>query len=191
MDRHFYALRLSDGQMIWDSHTQGAFAGTPVLRNDTLYIGAFDDKLYALDARTGDERWRFPGENWFWGGPVIYGDILYAVDVNGNVYALDAETGDQVWHQPLDAPVRAGPVLSVDGSQVFVGSQNGTLYALDTGDGFVLWSRADEGNGQFLSPPVVSESTVYTALIYGSYRIQAWHVDNGRDVWSYPQTVEN
>ena len=188
MDRHLYALDLSKGEVRWDFNAVGAFASTPALRDDTLYIGAFDDRLYAVDAHTGTERWHFPGENWFWGSPAVYSDTVYAADVNGNIYAVDAETGEQIWHQPLGAQVRAGPVLAEDGSMLFVGSQNGTLYALDVADGFVLWPR--EGEGQVLSTPVVDGSLVYEQLLHGPYRIRALHVDNGREMWTYPHVVE-
>lgn len=188
MDRRFYALNLANGEVRWDFSAQGAFAGMPALRGDTLYIGAFDDRLYALDANTGAERWRFLGENWFWGSPVVDGDVVYAVDVNGNVYAVDAETGDQIWHEALEEQVRAGPALSEDGDRLFVGSQDGTLHALETADGFVVWSR--ESDGQVLSKPVVSGSTVFEAVVFGQERIRALHVDNGRDIWTYPVVEE-
>jgi outer membrane protein assembly factor BamB len=188
LDRHFYALNLSDGEVRWDFHAEGAFAGTPALRDGTLYIGSFDDRLYALDADTGAERWRFAGENWFWGGPAVHGDVVYAVDVNGNVYAVGAETGEQIWHRALEEPVRAGPALSEDGSQLFVGSQDGTLHALDSADGFVVWSR--ESEGQVLSKPAVNGSVVYEAVVFGPQRIRALHVDNGREIWAYPPVVE-
>ena len=188
MDHHLYALNLSDGGVRWDFHAGGAIASTPALRDGTLYVGAFDDHLYAIDAQAGTERWRFAGENWFWGSPAVYSDTVYAVDVNGNVYAVDAETGTQTWHKPLSVPVRAGPALAEEGSKLFVGSQDGTLYALDTADGFVLWSVETEG--RVLSTPVVSGLVVYEALIYGPHRLRALHVDNGREVWAYPQVVE-
>ncbi len=189
MDRHLYSLNLSDGQVQWDFSTLGAFASEPAMWNDTLYIGAFDDKLYAVDALTGAERWHFAGENWFWGDVAVHDGTIYATDVNGNVHAVDAETGEQIWHQALDAPLRAGPVLTEDGSQMFVGSENGTLYAMDTSDGFVMW-RAENDKAQILSPPVVSGSNVYVALLYGEARIQALHVDNGREIWVHPPAVE-
>ncbi len=194
MDRHLYALNLSDGVKRWDFHAQGAFASTPALRGDTLYIGAFDDRFYAIDARTGTERWHFSGQNWFWGNLAVHDNVVYAADVDGNVYAVDAESGQQIWHQALvddrrqNEPVRAGPVLSEDGSRLFVGTQNGTLYALDAADGFVVWSQDSEG--QMLSQPVVDGSVVYEMLIYGSYRVRARHVDNGREIWVYQPTVE-
>ena len=189
MDRHLYALRLSDGGEVWDFHAGGAFAGTPALRDGTFYIGAFDDKLYAVDAETGTEVWRFAGENWFWGGPVVQSDTVYAADVDGNVYALNADTGQEIWRRELlaaedrNAPVRPATALSEDGSMLFVGSQVGTLFALDTTDGFNLW--ASESEGQMLSEPVVSGAVVYEALIYGPDRIRALHVDNGREIWAY------
>lgn len=188
MDRHLYALSLSDGEVHWAFNAGGAFAGTPALRDGTLYIGAFDDKLYAIDADTGTERWHFEGENWFWGGPATYGDIVYATDVNGNVYAVDAETGEQIWRQVLETEVRAGPAMAEDGSRLFVNSQDGTLHALSSADGFVMWSR--ESEGQSLSRPVVSGAVVYEVLIFGPQRIKALHVDNGREIWVYPQAVE-
>ena len=188
MDHHLYALSLSDGEVRWDFQAQGAFGSQPMLRDDTLYVGAFDDYLYAVDAHTGTERWRFAGENWFWGSPAVYEDTVYAVDVNGNVYAVNRNTGEEIWHQPLDTPVRAGLAMAEDGSKLFVGSQEGMLYALETADGFVLWST--ESDGEILSPPVVNEATVYEALIYGSQRIRARHVDNGREIWAYPPIEE-
>lgn len=190
MDRHLYALRLSDGQELWRFHAEedGAFAGTPALRDDTLYISAFDDRLYAVDANTGTKRWHLASENWFWGSPIVYSDTLYATDVDGYVYAVDAETGEPIWQQSLHTPVRAGPALVEDGSQLFVGGENGTLYALDTADGFVLWSQGSEG--QVLSRPVVSGPTVYISLIQGPHRIWARHVDNGYEMWAYPRAVE-
>jgi outer membrane protein assembly factor BamB len=188
MDRRLYALNLSTGNVRWDFHAEGAFAGTPALRGDTLYLGAFNDQFYAIDAHTGTERWRFTGENWFWGSPAVYSDTVYATDVNGNVYAIEAETGKQIWRQSLDTPVRAGPTLVEDGSLLFVGTESGALHALDTADGFVLWSM--ESEGQILSSPAVSGSAVYETLIYGQYRLRALQVDNGREVWAYPPAEE-
>jgi len=189
LDRHLYALSLSDGSVIWDFDAGGAFAGTPVLRDGTLYIGAFNDTFYALDAETGQVRWSIPSENWFWGGPVLYEDVVYAADVNGNVYALDAGSGDVKWQQSLGVRVRAAPAISEDGTLLLLGSENGSLHALATKDGFTLW--VDEVEGQVLSPPVVSGSVVYEVLTYGTYRVRALRVENGREIWAYPPQTES
>jgi len=188
MDHHLYALELESGRVKWDFQAAGAFAGTPALGDGTLYVGAFDDQFYAIDAGTGSERWRFKGQNWFWGSPVVHDGVVYAADVAGVVYALDAKTGAEVWRQAVESPVRAGLALAENGSQLFVGSQDGTLRALATADGFVMWSR--ESDGQVLSTPVVDEGILYELLLYSSQRLRALHVENGRDVWVYPPVVE-
>jgi outer membrane protein assembly factor BamB len=188
MDRHLYALDLASGRELWKFSTQGAFADTPVLRDGVLYAGAFDNRLYAIDAQTGTELWRLEGENWFWGSPVLYDDVVYAADVDGNIYAVDAETGSPIWNESIDEPVRAGMAVTEDGGRLFVGSQDGTLYALDTNDGYVMWSQDSEG--QVLSRPIVDESVVYELVLYESYRLRALHVENGREVWTYPQDAE-
>ena len=169
----------------------GAFAGTPALQDDTLYIGAFNDKLYALDAQTGDARWDFDGENWFWGGPAVHSDAVYATDVNGNVYAVEAETGKEIWSRTLEAKLRAGPALAAEGSTLFISSQEGTVYALDAASGSTVWSQ--EAEGQVLSPAVVDGTTVYEARLFGSdlpHQIIARDVENGKVLWSYPLASE-
>jgi len=191
MDRRLYALDLASGRVRWDFYTDGAFASAPVLQNGILYIGAFDNRLYAIDAETGTELWHFESDGWFWGSPVVDGDVVYAVDVKGNVFAMDATTGDEIWHEARDVAVRAGMALNEDGSRLFVGGQNGALYALDTSDGYLMWSAEGENQTQVLSTPIVGESVVYELVLYGeSYRIRALHMENGRESWTYPHDAE-
>jgi outer membrane protein assembly factor BamB len=192
MDRRLYALDLQSGAELWRFEAGGAFASTPALWDGTLYIGAFDDTFYAVDAATGTLRWTSSGENWFWGNPVVYEGTIYTVDVSGNVYALDAQSGAQVWHENLsqanDTPVRAGPALTEDGLVLLIGSENGKLYALDTASGTTKWST--EGEGQILSQPIISGTTIYQMSMNSPQRIRALHVDNGYEIWAYPREAE-
>lgn len=197
LDRHLYALRLEDGTQIWrfptdSADAQGAFADAPAFRDGVLYIGAFDNRLYAIDAETGSERWYFPpdepGETWFWGSPATYGDTVYAADADGNVYALSAETGEMLWHKALGDPVRAGVAITEDGTKLLAAGESGTLYALDTTDGFELWSV--ESEGRMPSNLVMSDEVVYGSLIQAPFHVRALYVENGRQVWAYPVVEE-
>ena len=195
MDRNLYALDLDGGEVKWVYEGEGAFGAQPALIDGTLYIGAFDDALYAIDAETGDEYWHFPGNDWFWGSPAVRDGTVYAVDVKGRVYALDAQSGDQRWDKALvtdqnqPVPVRAGPSLNEDGTRLFVSAESGTLYALDTADGFVNWSIPAEGRG--LSEPVVGDSLVYQSLVLGTTRVRALEIEEGRETWAFPLPEED
>ena len=83
-----------------------------------------------------------------------------------------------------EVPVRAGPSVSEDGMKIFVASQPGTLHALDTTDGYELWT--DDNEAQLYTSPIVSGDVVYQAMLYGQYHVKAVQVENGREVWVYP-----
>ncbi len=138
-DKKLYALDAADGSKRWELETEGAIASTPLVHNNTVYVGSFDRHLYAVDAVTGRQIWRFPvtdegesnPENWFWAKPIVYNNIIYAGCLDGKVYALNAEGGGKLAEFDLGSPVSSSPVL-VDSSIIFA-SQQGVIYALDTG----------------------------------------------------------
>lgn len=58
----------------------------------------------------------------------------------GWVYATDADSGKVAWKFKAPYPIMSG-VTSTDAGLVFVGDMGGTLYAFDTRDGKLLWSK--------------------------------------------------
>lgn len=196
MDCTFYALDLANGDELWHFDAPGAFAGTPAKIDGTLYVGTFANNFYAIDAESGQQVWDQPflSENWFWGNPIVDSEIIYTSDVDGVVYAIDSNTGTQLWQRALKtdqdkpAPVRAGVALSSDGELLFVGSENGTLHALDTTDGGrIVWSAPNEG--LIYSDPVVVGIHIYQPIIRGPERIIAFN-EVGARVWAHPPQVE-
>jgi outer membrane protein assembly factor BamB len=139
-DKKLYALNAADGSKRWEFETEGAIAATPLVYNNMVYIGSFDRHLYTVDATTGKQIWQFPatdeGENkpgnWFWAKPVVHNSIIYAANLDGKIYILNAESGDEIVDAiDLGGPLSASPVV-VNSSLIFA-SQQGVIYALDTG----------------------------------------------------------
>jgi outer membrane protein assembly factor BamB len=139
-DKKLYALNAADGSQKWEPfETKGAIVSTPLVYNGIVYIGSFDRHLYAVDAATGKQIWQFPvtdedvnkPDSWFWAKPIAYSDIVYAGCLDHKVYALNAENGDKVAEFDLGSPVSPSPVL-VNSSIIFA-SQQGVIYAFDTG----------------------------------------------------------
>lgn len=59
----------------------------PVVKDDRVYFGSWDNNLYALDANTGGEVWRFTADGEINETPVISGSMLYFT-TGKTLYAL-------------------------------------------------------------------------------------------------------
>lgn len=80
------ALDATDGEERWRVELPDAGPGSPVVSEETVYLGTDDGGLYALDAASGDRRWSLRFE-WGVGTPALLGDRL-VTSVGGRLYAL-------------------------------------------------------------------------------------------------------
>ena len=167
------------GAEIWKFGTGGAIGSTPIIYNDTIYIGSFDRKFYAINL-DGTEKWCFDGaDNWFWGKAVAYDDIIIAGCLDYRVYALDAETGEQA-RTPFETEgeIRADPALV--GDLVIIGSDDDKVYALDASTGEQAWLPfvADD---HIRAPLFADEDTVYFYTNAGT--LYALDTEQGGKLW--------
>lgn len=70
---------------------------------------------------------------------------------------MDAATGDVVWTAETGAAVRSSP--AVGNGVVYVGSDDGKVYAMDAATGAVLWTATT--GGEVFSSPAVALGRVY------------------------------
>ncbi|WP_338557496.1 outer membrane protein assembly factor BamB [Erwinia sp. E_sp_B04_7] len=92
---------------------------------------------------------------------------VYAADRHGIVKALNAGDGKEQWKVDLsektgffsrNRPALLSGGVTVDASQIYIGSERGQVYALSTSDGSVTWQT--KAAGEVLSRPVVSDGLV-------------------------------
>lgn len=169
-----------------------ALYGAPVRMNGTVFVPTYDGKLYAIDATNGTLVWQEPFET---DGPLIGGvtasaDTVYFGSDDGNVYAVDVDTGIERWSFKTDDSIWSTPRLA--GRALYVTSQDGRLYALDT-NGNELWSFKT-GAG-IVASPVVDEAAglVYVGGIDARLRAidletheEQWSVKAGNWFWADP-----
>ena len=141
-------------ELAWDFPAKGGVTAGPVVTDDFVYVGSWDNTLYALDPRTGALKWQFRVEAGGIQGAVtlIPGstDILIG-DGWTTVYRLDGRTGDVRWQTRVgDETVdQIWSAVAVGGGRVFAGiashsdnpCTNGRTAALDLETGAVLWER--------------------------------------------------
>ena len=143
-----FAFDAADGHMRW-AHTVGNPDGdevftAPVFHRGTLYVQTGQGVVDALDPETGQEIWQTPVAGFNQASSIAgvsAGGNTIFVPVERTLYALDATTGAITWQSPA-AP--AGPfenAPSIMDHTAYLVSQAGRLYAVNTGNGAVRWSR--------------------------------------------------
>ncbi|QXX83565.1 MULTISPECIES: outer membrane protein assembly factor BamB [Providencia] len=121
--------------------------------------------------------------------PVWDGSAVYAADRKGLVKALELDSGKEIWS--VDLSKRTGFLsanlsallsggLTIDGDKIFIGTERGTVIALNKDDGQVVWDV--EVAGEALSKPTVSNDLVMVHTSNG--QLQALDANSGEIKWT-------
>ena len=96
-----------------------------------------------------------------WPGISSDGEVGYFA-YGSEIYAIDAKNGSLIWRYPSEPDAKtqffAAPEVSED--QVFAGSYNNSLVALDKNTGTEKWSF-NKAKDRFIASPLVVEGKVY------------------------------
>jgi outer membrane protein assembly factor BamB/tRNA A-37 threonylcarbamoyl transferase component Bud32 len=165
--------------LVWKFQTEDEVRSSPVVANDTVFIGSYDKHLYSLDARSGRQNWKVQTEAGICVTPTTWKNLVIVGSEDFSVYGLQAANGHKVWTYPTWQPVRSSPRVYDDA--VYVGSDDGFLHAVEARTGRSFWKyrawrpiRTSVGYG---------EGLVY----FGSddERIYAVDAKTGQEKWRY------
>ena len=180
-----YAVNLQSGLMEWEQGFNEAIASTPLIVDDTLFVGTFGKKFYALDiSQQGAPVWDepFKAEDWFWTRPAYHDGTIYVGTLGGKFYAIDAITGQPRWDQPYDTGtgdrIRSAPVIV--GDVVIFGSQDDSVYGLKLKDGREAWAP-QRFEDDIMADPYVSGSVVY--FLDKDDEVHAINAELGNEIW--------
>ena len=120
--------------------------------------------------------------------PVAEEDHIYAAARDGDVTAFDRNSGETLWSVDLaDLTINAdkrsarlsGGLVSRYG-KLFLGSENGVVYALNEANGEVLWQTTVPG--EVVASPAVEDGRVVVLTTSG--RLMALDTDEGKLQWT-------
>jgi len=170
---------------------------SPVVVNGVMYVGADNGRLYAIDATTGAVRWTLSTGGKVVSSPAVSGGLVVFGSDDGKVYGVDATTGAANFSFSTGGPVTSSPAIDPATKTVFVGSQDGHLYAIPLGCAGACapkWNLAT--NGPVESSPAISNGTVFIGSDDGHlYAVTestgktAWSVTTGGPVKSPPSVA--
>lgn len=129
--------------------------------------------------------------------PVAAYDNVYSASRAGDVIAFDQKTGKQLWKTDLSdinnarsfwesrvsALLSGGPVAGLN--KIFIGSENGKLYALDAKTGELSWEVSIKG--EVINSPAVESGVVVVNSASGI--MKALNADTGEEIWKIEQDV--
>ena len=176
----------------------GAVSGQPATDGDRVYYGTTDHQLIAVDRGSGLVQWRshtdarspktLNGANVvIAAGNVVFGDYV--------IYAFDQATGVRRWvfdpeAQGIPGHAAGAYKQATDGSTIYAGSGSGHVYALNAGDGSLIWVSALSVDGQTsVYDPVIDGETLYVTVRHFTNPISGFvaainRID-GTTLWSH------
>lgn len=205
-DHYVYAVGTASATLKWKYQTGDSVESTPLYYNGTVYVGSSDGFLYALNATNGSLLWSFNAGSAISSSPVTDGTNIYFAAQSGDIFAVSMTTHNAVWASPYNVPggfsyPSAALVLSKQYNALFIGSEEGSVYAINT-NGTTKWvypTGANPGDNRFsVSSPAVVGGTVYIGSDNGIvYAITAsngslsWSYNVGNDVLSSPAVTDS
>ena len=155
---------------LWTFHGRHLLEFPPVVGYGSVFEEVFDGRLYSLDPASGRVRWRYDSHRCGWSSPALADQLLFATFIGnaechatrggGELVALSPETGRVRWRRTI-GPSESSPLVA-DGL-VYVGDQDGRVYAFASGTGRLRWSF-DTG-----APIKASPSLAYGRIYIGNY----------------------
>lgn len=180
----------SDGRLVWLDLASGrllhqlklatAIESAPAVAGETVFIGTDDGECVAVDPAGGAVRWRTRLGQVVRSSPLPIGDrvVVGVVEAKGagGIVALDAK-GKPAWKTKLQAAFSSP---SRHEARIVVGSDDGSVHALDAEKGTVAWSTAL--GGKVRGTPAVSGDVVYAGDFGG--RLSALKASDGAKLWA-------
>lgn len=161
-----------------------AIIGSPAIEGNVLFIGASNtaESILAYDLVAGRSLWRKgPGD--IEGGLLVLDGRVFAGTTAGSFVCLDSRTGDELWRFELPGNRTHKGIRSAassDSIRVFVGADDGVLYALSADSGRTLWTY--HTGAPVVGAPAVAAGTVYAGNLAGM--VVALETAGGAPRWS-------
>ncbi len=191
-DHTFRAIDIHTGKVKWAyDNVKGYVETKPLITENKVIFGAWDNTLYALDKTNGKELWKWtggltrmhfsPAAVW----PVAAEGKVFITDPQRAMTAIDLQTGETVW-RTFRSQVRETIGLSEDGKRVFSKTMNDSIvcYATEGNQPKQIWA-SNVGFGYEHAPSMQVEKK---GVMYGSTKeglIFALNGATGEILWKH------
>ncbi len=154
---------------------------TPIVSDDTIFVGSADGSFHALAAAKGNPVWTYQTGGKLRAAALATAHRVYLGSRDHFVYALDRRTGALAWRFDTGSPVTTPPVFAA--GNIVIGTRDKSLlYALDATSGQLRWS-VYYWMSWVESAPVLVDGRLYIGGS-DSRRIRVLDPRDGRELWA-------
>ena len=190
-DHTFRAVNIRTGEVKWAfAGVRGYIETKPLVTDNKVIFGAWDNTLYALNKADGKELWKWtggltrmhfsPAAVW----PVAADGKVFITDPQRAMTAIDIETGNTVW-RTFQSMVRETIGLSEDKERIYSKTMNDSIVCYSKGDQpHKLWA-SNVGFGYEHAPSMQVEKN---GVVFGSTKeglIFALEATTGKVLWKH------
>ncbi len=122
---------------LWAFKCEDEVRGNPVVANDVVYVGAYDNNLYAVTAADGKLLWKYATDGGLPGSPVVSQETVFIGSEDRRLHAVSTKAGRVQWTYYADAPIRSSP-RAAEG-HIFIGADDNYLHAVNLMTGRRAW----------------------------------------------------
>lgn len=182
LQRHLLAVRLSDGQILWDKavaaklpeeeriRDHGYAANSVAADADRLYVFFGKTGVFAFD-HEGNQLWQTDvgSQTNGWGtaaSPVLYKDLIFinASVESQSLVALDSKTGEEKWRaggirESWNTPL---VVTAASGREELIVAVHGSVLAFAPASGESLWSCKTDIEWYMVPSVVAADGVIYS-----------------------------
>ena len=183
-DRGFlHAVNAQSAQEAWNFDAGAEVRSRPAIEpsgEGWVYFGTESGEFYCIDFR-GNQKWRFRAKRAITASPAMHEGVVVFASMDWTVYASEADTSFALWRFRSRRAFVSSPAIDPDGKRVYIGSADGSLYALNLRNGKQSW--AFETEDQIASSPAVHEGRIYFGSVDG--HLYCINSSDGELIWKY------
>jgi eukaryotic-like serine/threonine-protein kinase len=182
---------------VWKFKTSGAIYSTPLIHNDTIFIGSLDSCFYAIDRQTGQQAWKYKTKSQINTTASIFGNIicfgsgnyLYAIDTKGNL-KWEFKMYDGIGVIQNDAWDYFNSSPNIVDTVAYIGTEKGLVYGVNIITGLQVFKcQAADLNYTVETTPVIYDGKVFFGDWNGFF--YAYDLKTSQKVWEYDTNLDN
>lgn len=191
-DHTMRAVNIHNGNLVWEyTEVKGYIETKPLIYDNKVIFGAWDNNMYALDKDTGKLLWKWdggltrmhfsPAAVW----PVAAHGKVFFTAPDRVMTALDANTGKTIW-RTKDSMVRETIGLSEDQERIYSKTMQDSVVCYSTLEDIPhkIWSvNVSYGYDHAPSMPVEKGNTVFGSTKNGI--VFALNAKDGKLLWKH------